>query len=90
MGVIDLIKSFAVSLPLTDLNKRKALKDKTGFDVDKVLVHLEEERLAEQAPVEKKVERRVKSEEVPAGRRTTPKYNVVKKTEEPSVETTVE
>ena len=90
MGVIDLIKSFAVSLPLTDLNKRKALKDKTGFDVDKVLIHLEEEKLAEQAPTEKKAERRVKPEEVPAGRRTTPKYNVVKKTEEPSVETTVE
>lgn len=90
MGVIDLIKSFAVSLPLTDLNKRKALKDKTGFDVDKALIHIEEERLAEQAPAEKKAERRVQPEEVPAGRRTTPKYNVVKKTEEPSVETTVE
>jgi hypothetical protein len=34
LGVIDLIKSLAVSLPLTDLNKRKALKEKTGFDVD--------------------------------------------------------
>ena len=40
IGVIDLIKSMAVQLPLTDLNKRKALKEKTGFDVDKALVHL--------------------------------------------------
>lgn len=48
IGVVDLIKVMAVKLPLTDLNKRKALRDKTGFDVDKVLVHLEEEQIAEQ------------------------------------------
>ena len=44
MGVIDLIKSLSVSLPLTDFNKRKILKEKTGFDVDKALAHIEEER----------------------------------------------
>ena len=44
MGVIDLIKSLSVSLPLTDFNKRKVLKEKTGFDVDKALAHIEEEK----------------------------------------------
>ena len=41
IGVVDLIKSMSVSLPLTDLNKRKALKEKTGFDVYKDLNHIE-------------------------------------------------
>jgi hypothetical protein len=85
IGVIDLIKSYAVSLPLTDLNKRKALKTKTGFDVDSALRHLEEEKVEEaeekggvsEAPV-----RRVQPATT-GGRRTTPKYNVVK-TEEAS------
>ena len=49
IGVIDLIKSLAVSLPLSDYNKRKALKDKTGFDVDKALTNKEAE-LAEDGP----------------------------------------
>jgi hypothetical protein len=34
LGVIDLIKKYAVSLPLSDYEKRQALKSKTGFDVD--------------------------------------------------------
>ena len=33
-GVIELIKKFAVELPLADYDKRQALKKKTGFDVD--------------------------------------------------------
>jgi len=44
VGVIDLIKQYAVSLPLRDLNKTDALKQKTGFDVNQALVHLEDER----------------------------------------------
>ena len=84
IGVIDLIKSMAVALPLTNLQKRKALKDKTGFDVDRALMHIEEERAEENvdkvnsAPAE----RRVKEEVKPAGRRTTPSYKVTKKAEE--------
>lgn len=87
IGVIDLIKTLAVRLPLTDLNKRRALKEKTGFDVDKALIHIEEERQAEAAPAEKTVERRVKpveqtAEAVPT-RRVTSNYKVVvKKPEE--------
>lgn len=86
IGVIDLIKSMAVSLPLTDIDKRRALKDKTGFDVDAALHHLEEERAEEKAPAAAPAAtgRRVKHEAAaPAqtGRRTTTKYNVVSKTE---------
>ena len=48
IGVIDLIKSYAVSLPLSDYNKRQALKQKIGFDVDAALANkqreLEEEK----------------------------------------------
>ena len=84
IGVIDLIKSMAVTLPLTNLQKRKALKDKTGFDVDKALMHIEEEQLEENAgkAAPAPAERRVKEEAKPAGRRTTPSYKVTKKAEE--------
>lgn len=44
MGVMDLIKTFAVSLPLNDIPKRRALKEKTGFDVNAALTHIEEEK----------------------------------------------
>lgn len=83
IGVIDLIKTLAVQLPLTDLNKRKALKDKTGFDVDKALVHIDEEKQEEGERIEPLApERRVKTETSAAGRRTTSNYKVVnRKTE---------
>ena len=80
-GVIEMIKKLSVSLPLNDYNKRKDLKEKTGFDVDAAVKHVEEEH-EDERPVEKAHERRVKpnaEEAVPSGRRTTPKYNVVKK-----------
>lgn len=79
LGVIDLIKTLSVQLPLTDLNKRKALKEKTGFDVDKALVHLEEERAEEEERIEPlQPERRVKPEtNKTVGRRTTSTYKVV-------------
>ena len=38
-GVIDLVKKYAVELPLSDFNKRKALKEKIGFDVDAAIAH---------------------------------------------------
>lgn len=80
IGVIDLIKSMSVSLPLTDLNKRKALKDKTGFDVDKALIHIEEEKAEEsEGEITPVKERRVKTGPVTEGRRTSSNYKVVSK-----------
>lgn len=44
VGVVDLLKKLAVSIPLTDIQKRRALRDKTGFDVDKALTNIELEK----------------------------------------------
>lgn len=77
-AVIDLIKTFSVSLPLNDLKKREALKRVTGFDVDNAVKHIQEEKNDEddgqetEAPV-----RRVK-ENISSGRRTSiPEYKIV-------------
>ena len=81
-GVIDLIKKLSISIPLTDIEKREALKKKTGFDVEAALRNIRAEQedekpknsIDDEAPV-----RRVQKETAPEGRRTTtPKYNVVK------------
>ena len=89
VGVIDLVKKFAVELPLVDSNKRAALKNKTGFDVTNALRHLEEEKAEENAgkidTSEAATGRRVKPEET-TGRRTTGGYKVVNKAEEKSAE----
>lgn len=72
VGVIDLMKKFAVSLPMDDIKKRKALKDKTGFDVDTAIRHIEEEKMEE--------ENNKAAAEAPktSGRRTSSNYKVVK------------
>ena len=82
-GVIDLIKKLSVSLPLTDIQKVSALKAKTGFDAAAALKHVMEEKEddGQDTILKTSGERRVKKEEVPAGRRTAPKYNVVTPTE---------
>lgn len=87
VGVIDLVKQFAVALPLEDIHKREALKNKTGFDVTVALQHIKEEQMEELAEKnqadEPATERRVKKEEQPKGRRvSTPNYKVVSKSEE--------
>lgn len=77
-GVIDLIKKFAIDMPMTDTQKIQALKEKTGFDVAKALEMKRAEKEDEQAPTEGHPERRVVQEEPSTGRRTTaPKYKVV-------------
>ena len=86
IGVIDLIKKMSISIPMVDIQKRKALKEKTGFDVEAALRHNEEDKEDGQKTILKTNnggERRVKND-VPAGRRTTPppvapKYNIITK-----------
>lgn len=81
MGVIDLIKTMSVSLPLEDYNKRKALLEKTGFDVDKAVANLQAEKAEEKAAATESAaptERRVKPA-AQTGRRTAPNYKVVVK-----------
>ena len=45
-GVIELIKTISVSLPLSDTQKMQAIKAKTGFDVSAAIRHIEEEKQA--------------------------------------------
>ena len=90
IGVIDLLKKISISIPMVDIQKRKALKEKTGFDVEAALKHNEEDKEEDQKTILKTNnggERRVKND-VPAGRRTAPtvaapaaapKYNIVTK-----------
>lgn len=90
VGVVDLIKKFAVSVPLTDYDKRQALKEKTGFDVDAALKNIAAEK-AEEAAAGKSASantgRRIQPvEETPAtpGRRTSGSaYKVTSRAETP-------
>ena len=52
IGVIDLLKKFSVSVPLTDYAKRVALKKKTGFDVDVAIKNLVSEKEEENEAAE--------------------------------------
>ena len=83
-GVMDLVRQFAVSLPLNDIEKRRALKNKTGFDVNAALTHVEEEKQedAEAGIVTETSapQRRVKS--ATTGRRVIKKAEPEVKTEE--------
>ncbi len=71
-GVIELIKQFAISLPLTDYEKRQALKAKTGFDVDTALANSGPEV---DVATENAVQATVAAPTT--GRRTTAKYTVI-------------
>jgi hypothetical protein len=72
-GVIDLIKTYAVSIPMEDLKKRNALLEKTGFDVAKALQHVQEEKIEDESSITPVAETTT--------RRTTTNYKVVTKTE---------
>ena len=85
-GVLDLIKKYAVSLPVNDSRKREAIKDKLGLDVDMALLHQRQVKEMEEEAAKQAAERldaptrRVKAEEKPTGRRTAvPQYKVLSK-----------
>ena len=71
-GVIELVKKFAVSLPLSDYEKRKALKEKIGFDVDAAIANAGPE-VVEKA----EAARTAVSDSTTPGRRTNTNYKVV-------------
>ena len=84
IGIIDLIKEMAVLLPMTDMRKAEALKEKTGFDLAVALRNKEAEEAEdkegkepESAPV-----RRVQTIATP-GRRTAPLTTETKAEEKP-------
>lgn len=76
-GGIDIAKDMAVKLQINDINKREAIKNKTGFDVTKAIEFNKE--TAEDIPQEGKVRRTtpITSAATETGRRTAPpKYKV--------------
>lgn len=73
-GVIDLIKSLAVEMPLNDVAKREAILNKTGFNVDNA-IRIKKEA-AEPVKQEATHQRRVKKTQEKA---TTTTRRVVKK-----------
>lgn len=79
-GVIDLIKTFAVQLPLNNLEKSEAIKKKTGFDVMAAIKNNAADKV-EEKPEEPVTERRVKpvvdEKPVAPARRTNNQYKVV-------------
>ena len=80
-GVIDLIKKLAVELPMTDANKARALKEKTGFDAFVAIANDQASKEDNDKELQVAKERRVKVE-APAttGRRaaaTESKYKVI-------------
>lgn len=87
VGVIDLIKKYAVELPLENTKKIEYLKEKTGFDVIKALMNLKAEQ-ADEEPKAATPGRRVKiedktveAESAAAPTRRTSNYKVVKTVE---------
>lgn len=82
VGVLQLVKDLAVELPLNDVEKRKALKEKTGFDVDKAVANVMAEKADDNRIEPVQTGRRVKSEaSAPARRVEADKYKVVNKQE---------
>ena len=55
-GVLDMIKTYSISLPLTDTQKAQALKDKTGFDIMKAIEN-DKASKEDAAPAQDKVRR---------------------------------
>lgn len=81
VGVVDLLKKFAISVPLEDYEKRKALKEKTGLDVDAALKNIAAEK-ADEGKQTTTNTRRIQPivEETSTGRRTSgANYKVVTK-----------
>lgn len=85
-GVIDLVKKYAVELPMNDYSKMRALKEKTGFDAEAAIRHNREDKEADGVEnIATTAKRRVVVEEPEApatetaepARRTTPEYKVV-------------
>ena len=81
VGVLDLLKAMCVKLPLTDMSKRKALLEKTGFDIDKAIAMDQADKAEDKIEgiAETNSGRRVKPEEPAATGRRTNGYKIINK-----------
>ena len=93
-GAIEIAKEIAVKEQIPDSRKRKAISEKTGFNIDNAILVNEIMDTDNESPKEEKKERRVKVDsdleseapkrrvavpEVKINTTATPKYNVVSK-----------
>jgi len=82
-GVIDLVKELAIKIPLANYDKKDALKEKLGFNVDKILENKKAEEEEAKNPggfvAETKTAEKTTTSTRPATRRTNVNY---KKTED--------
>ena len=74
-GVMDMIKTYAVELPLTDLYKVDALREKTGFDSTKALDNSRDEN--GELKVANTPKRRVAAEADKPARRVANEYKII-------------
>lgn len=74
-GVMDMIKTYAVQLPLTDLYKVNALREKTGFDSSKALENSMDEN--GELQVADTPKRRVVTEAPKQERRVANEYKII-------------
>lgn len=80
IGVIDIVKRLAVSLPMNDLQKAKALKEKTGFDLEAALANMRAEQEDEGDILTSADEGKPRAAATAnTGRRTNSNYKVVSK-----------
>lgn len=74
-AIKDMIKDYAVSLPLNDSEKRDAIKEILKFDVDKAIMN--KKAAEEEAPKEEEKTRRVEEKSAGGRRTTAPKYEIL-------------
>lgn len=70
-GTKDLIKHFATTMPLTDMNKCEAIKEQLGYDVSKALEH-DKESKEKDAPATTKTPSRRTTSSIKVPTETTP------------------
>jgi hypothetical protein len=76
-AIKDMIKDYAVSLPLNDSAKRDAIKEILKFDVDRAILNKKASEETD-APKEEEKTRRVEPAASTGGRRTAaPKYEII-------------
>lgn len=67
-GVLDMIRDLSTTLPLNHVEKRRILKEKTGFDVDAAMRNIEADKAIE-----------AEGNPGPARRASAPNYKIVNK-----------
>lgn len=80
VGVLEMIKYYAVQLPLNDVQKRNAIKEKMSFDVDAAVKNNIESKKDSETETEKERRVKISNDSTSQERRTSPtNYKVVSK-----------